>query len=245
MSALAHILESEGMVTIVLGLVPQHVRAMRPPRALLVPFELGRPLGAPHRAELQRDVLSAALRLLSRPGPGPVVEEFESIDAINDESPQADPWLCPVSFPAAAAGDGLGDRIAQETRLLRPWFDLGYRQRGHTGADVSGIDLDELIGWLCDFLADDSSDASPIDGRPLAESFKLGVEDLKAFYVEAITVQPNAASSSDINAWFWEETAAGELLWLLREHLQKHPDEGIRLHAQFTLVPAAQVAQRQ
>ncbi|MCZ6709448.1 MAG: hypothetical protein O7B25_03710 [Gammaproteobacteria bacterium] len=245
MCALAHFLESEGMVTIVLGLIPQHVRVMRPPRALLVPFELGRPLGPPHQAELQREVLCAALRLLSRPGPGPVLEAFESIEPINDEASEAEPWLCPVSFPAAATGDGLSDRIAQEINLLRPSFDLGYRQRGHTAADVSGIELHDLIGWLCNFLADDSSDASPIEGRSLAESFKLGVEDLKAFYVEAITVQPSSASSSDINSWFWGETAAGELLWGLREHLQEHPDEGIRLHAQLTLVPAAQVAQRQ
>lgn len=229
----------------VLGLIPQHVRVMRPPRALLLPFELGRPLGAPHDAELQREILTAALSLLDQPGPGPVLQAFETSRSINDESSDAEPWLCPVSFPTTVTGDNLGDRIVHEISLLRPWFDLGYRQRGHTAADVSGIELNELVGWLCDFLTDDSPDASPSQERSLAESFKLGVEDLKAFYIEAITVQPNSASSSDINTWFWGETAAGELLWCLREHLQKHPDEGIRLHAQLTLVPAAQIALRQ
>jgi len=251
-SGLAHFLESEGMVTVVLGLIPQHVRVMRPPRALLLPFELGRPLGTPCDAELQRDVLTAALGLLHKSGPGPVLETFDSeigIDSTDGESCDEASWVCPVSFPTIAAGSGLSDRIADEVRVLRPLFDLGYRQRGHTAADVSGIDLDQLVGWLCSFLAghrsDESPDESPVEGRTLAESFKLGVEDLKAFYVEAITVPPNSASSSDINTWFWEETAAGELLWSLRERLREHPDEGVRRHSQFTLVPAAQVARRQ
>ena len=85
---------------------------------------------------------------------------------------------------------------------------------------------------------------SPVAGRSLSETFKLGVEDLKAFYLEAVTAQPSAGSANDINTWFWDETAAGELLWRLREQLREHPDNGIRLHSQFTLVPAAQIERR-
>jgi hypothetical protein len=240
-SGLAHFLESEGIATIVLGLIPQHVRAMRPPRALILPFELGRPLGAPHNPELQREVLSTALKLLKHAGPGPVVESFDT--DLDTDTGDGEPWVCPVSFPAQSTGGGLADRIIQEVALLRPWFDLGYRQRGHSAADASGIEIDELVRWLCEFLSEASPD-TPVAEHSLVESFKLAVEDLKAFYLEAITVQPNSGSSNDINSWFWEETAAGDLLWSLRERLGEHADEGIRLHSQFTLVPAAQVARR-
>ena len=58
---LAHCLEGEGIATVVIGLIPQHVRAMKPPRALLAPFELGRPLGLPSDLDLQRKVLFNAL----------------------------------------------------------------------------------------------------------------------------------------------------------------------------------------
>ena len=233
-------MESEGLATIVLGLIPQHVRVMRPPRALLVPFELGRPLGAPHNAELQRDVLTTALSLLDHSGPGPVAQIYDSdvgADAGDDQ-----PWVCPVSFPAPPTGNSLADCIAEEVRLLRPWFDLAYRQRGHTGSNASGTDIEALVVWLCMF---ESAAATLVDGRPLADSFKLAVEDLKAFYLEAVTAQPSSSTSSDLSKWFWEQTAAGELLWSLRKALREHPDEGVRLHAQFTLVPKSVVARRE
>ena len=54
------------MPTVLIGLVPQHVDRMRPPRALLVPFELGRPLGAPGDPAFQHRVLDAALQLAQR-----------------------------------------------------------------------------------------------------------------------------------------------------------------------------------
>ncbi|MDH3643029.1 MAG: hypothetical protein OES38_13090 [Gammaproteobacteria bacterium] len=242
MSGLAHFLESEGIATIVLGLVPHHVRAMQPPRALLVPFELGRPLGAPHDPTAQREVLTAAFALLDHSGPGPVIKTFDT--EVTPSAINAEPWACPVSFPAPTKDYTLADRISEEVRLLQPWFELGYRQRGHTAADVSGIDIEVLLQWLARFLGDSVPTESPVPGRSLAESFKLGVEDLKAFYLESITTQPSTGSSVDVNSWFWEETAAGELLWQLRGKLREHLDDAIRLHAQFTLVPTTEVARR-
>jgi hypothetical protein len=246
-SGLAYFLEAEGIATVVLGLIPHHVRKMRPPRALLVPFELGRPLGAPHDPELQHEVLSAALGLLDQAGPGPIVASFEASFEAKSGAISADQeaWVCPVSFPVAATGSSLAERVGAEVRLLQPWFNLAYRQRGHTAADVSGMDMDTLVGWLSEFLDDPGPRVSPVAQASLSESFKLGLEDLKAFYLEAITVQPHSGSSSDLNTWFWEETAAGELLWSLRERLWEHPDDGIRLHARFTLVPVAQIDRRE
>ena len=48
---------------------------MKPPRALAVPFELGRPFGAPNEVEFQRKVLHNCLELLERES-GPVLEDF-------------------------------------------------------------------------------------------------------------------------------------------------------------------------
>lgn len=68
-------------------------------------------------------------------------------------------------------------------------------------------------------------------------TFKLAIEDLKAFYLEAATSEPGARSVDAVNDWFWSQTAAAELLWDLRARLGEHDNEGIKAHAAFTLVP--------
>ncbi len=241
MCGLGHILEAQGIATIVVGLVPQHVKTMRPPRALVVPFETGRPFGAPNAADLQRDVLSAVLGLLDEPGPGPLIETFEADVAAVEI---AEEWACPVSFPSPGSRSAVADRLLDETRLLMPWFDQGQKQRGHSAVGASGLDVEKICTWLSEFIAEPRPDESPLAERTLGETFKLAVEDLKAFYLEAVTAQPGSGSAQAINNWFWDETAAGELLWDLRQRLRKDADDVVRLHASFTLVPEAQVRRR-
>ena len=234
-------LEAQGIATIVVGLVPQHVKTMRPPRALVVPFDLGRPLGGPNDLELQNSVLSAALGLLDETGPGPVLETFEADVAPVDA---AEAWACPVSFPARGSGSAVADRLVEEVRLLIPWFDQSQKQRGHNTVGASNLDVESICTWLCEFLEDPRPAASPVDERTLGETFKLAVEDLKAFYLEAVTAQPGSGGAQAINDWFWDETAAGALFWELRPRLREDADEVVRLHASFTLIPEAQIRRR-
>ncbi len=42
MSGLAHYFEDKGLATVIISLVRKHTILIRPPRALWVPFELGR-----------------------------------------------------------------------------------------------------------------------------------------------------------------------------------------------------------
>ena len=64
------------MATTQLSLIRPHTASLKPPRALWVPFELGRPLGAPGDAEFQGDVLREALALMERDDT-PVLEDFD------------------------------------------------------------------------------------------------------------------------------------------------------------------------
>lgn len=59
-------LESRGLPTASITLLPEITRKLAPPRALSVPYPLGFPLGAAHDAKLQRRILAAALALLER-----------------------------------------------------------------------------------------------------------------------------------------------------------------------------------
>jgi hypothetical protein len=243
-SGLGHLLEREGFATVLIGLVPQHVQAMKPPRALLVPFELGRPLGEPGNPEAQRAVLSSALQLLDQPGPGPIVESFVAASVTKGvgSTPVEETWACPVSFPAVA-DEGLSARVQQEISLLMPWFERSVEQRKHTATGVSGMTIEEVATWLT-LLLESSESASTSAEQPLAMTFKLAIEDLKAFYLEAATAQPGG-SATDLSSWFWRQTAGGELIWSLREVLKGFEgDEQLRIYAAFTSVPEAEVQRR-
>lgn len=68
-------LEREGITTVSISLLREVVSALRPPRALWVPFPMGYPMGKPNDAALQHRVLAAALALLSR-NDVPVLADF-------------------------------------------------------------------------------------------------------------------------------------------------------------------------
>ena len=95
MSTLAHYFEREGFATSLISLIPMHTEKIQSPRALAVPFELGRPYGAVGDAAFQRRVLEAQIDLFDRES-GPVFEEFD------DDPPDVagkPGWNCSVSLP--------------------------------------------------------------------------------------------------------------------------------------------------
>ena len=72
MSALGHYIEEEGIATVAIATVRPQAERTRPPRALWVPFELGRPFAPPSDPAFQKQVILAALRLLEAEA-GPVL----------------------------------------------------------------------------------------------------------------------------------------------------------------------------
>jgi hypothetical protein len=71
-------LERQGISTVALLLLREVGEAVRPPRALFVPFPHGYPLGRPHDPAQQLAVLEAALRLLEDAGAKPpVLADYE------------------------------------------------------------------------------------------------------------------------------------------------------------------------
>jgi hypothetical protein len=60
-------LERRGISTVALVLLRHVAEAVRPPRALFLPFRHGYPLDRPNDAARQHAVLEAALRLLEDP----------------------------------------------------------------------------------------------------------------------------------------------------------------------------------
>lgn len=72
-------LERRGIATVAIQLLREVAEAVRPPRALWVPFPHGYPLGAPGEPETQKGVLRAALELVEmRSTEPPLLTDYRS-----------------------------------------------------------------------------------------------------------------------------------------------------------------------
>lgn len=241
MSAVGHYLEEGGIPTASISLVREHTEAMAPPRALWVPFILGRPLGAPHDAGFQRQVLGALLALFEAES-GPVLRDFAHDAPRPDSGDVPDGAACPVNFarprPPAMEGDELAAKLADELDELRPWHDLAVRRRGGSAVGLSGLTPEQAGAFLCAFAAD-----RPLDGlrpeQPLAMALKQAADDLRTYCEEAAAAQPGGVGAQEMEDWFYRHTLAGRLLHTVRVRALAHPDGAVRALGERALIPRA------
>lgn len=243
MGGLAHYLEEEGIPTTQIALIRKHAEEIKPPRALAVPFELGRPLGAPNEPEFQRRVLHSCLELLTRES-GPVLEDFP------DDAPGADVdqegWTCPVNF--AAPVDDVSDQdlirqsLEQEIALLRPWYEESKQNRnGRTNFGISGKTPEEIAAYLAEVVVAREDAVSPIAGTPSHLAFKHMADDIRYFYMEAAIARPDGrATDLDIGNWLWGETTLGKVLVTIRDWAMETDHKGFNALAVTAIVPTHQ-----
>ncbi len=237
MSALSHYLEQEGIPTVSVSLIREHTAALKPPRALWVPFMLGRPFGVPNDAAFQRKVTVAALQLLERTD-GPVLEDFPEEAPYEDLGEVAEAQNCPVSFPRMRSEGTLGERLGDEIAQLGAWHEVARRHNGRTTLGITGLAPDALGKFLAAWVG--GTPQPPFDSTLTpGAALKLAADELKAFYYEAKGVQPGRHSPADILRWFWLETAAGELFVALRDWAAKSEDPSMKGLATTSLVPRA------
>ena len=184
-----------------------------------MPFELGRPVGAPGHPGFQSRVLRAALDLLDRPQ-GPVLEDFPE-DEPAGQTPEV-PLACPVSFAADVdaldAERELLKAFRAEAQGLRGWYDEAVRLRGRTTADSTGLAPEAVIDFVAAFARGEAP-ANPVPGVSLGMALKMATEDLKAYYNESLTGQPGRTTDVvSLEEWFWGETAAARVLNEIRKH---------------------------
>lgn len=190
-----------------------HTERIRPPRALWVPFELGRPIGAHGNAAFQARVVRAALELVEC-AEGPVLADFPDDEPVATE-PEA-PLACPVSFAADAAAldvdSALPDAFRAEVKGLRDWYDEAVRQRLRTTANSVGLAPDAVADFIAAFARGEDLD-NPLPEVSPAMALKMATEDLKAYYNESMTARPGGHTDPvSLENWFWGETAAARML---------------------------------
>ncbi|MBT4489904.1 MAG: hypothetical protein HN732_09255 [Rhodospirillaceae bacterium] len=247
MGGLAHFLEDEGLATTQISLIRPQTENTKPPRALWVPFELGRPMGAPNDAAFQTKVLRAALALLES-DQGPVLLADFDEDAPADTAAQdGEGWFCPISLPPLekdiTAGGGYKAAMEAEIGGLSTWYDIALRERGRTTMGLSGMTINQIADFICDFL-DGEVPEKPSEDLTLAQTMKYAVEDLKAYYREAASAQPGHNTGRQMNNWFYGQTAAGKALyalWPIADKLAKERDDSfMKTFANVLLIPSSQ-----
>ena len=232
-------MESEGIPTTQISLIREHTERMKPPRALWVPFDLGRPLGAPDDPGFQKKVLLAALGLLEEHD-GPVIRDFPE-DAPASEHVSM-PAACPVSFgtPSGQRKAGLLADFREEAEGLQNWFDLGLKKRGRTTTGTSKLSLGEIVKLLSVF-AEGEMPTSPVSGVSVDVVLKLACEDLKAYYTEAISAQPGGPQRpDDLADWFWGQTVAARVIGKVRACALQCEGNAFKLLGTVLLIPRNQ-----
>lgn len=241
MSALGYYLEDEGLPTVSISLVRKHTEKIEPPRALWVPFELGRPVGPANDPAFQKRVLRAALGLLESSN-GPVVLEDFDIDMPGAAGELG--WRSPIPIepadPDTADHDALTRALEREMALVRPVYERAVAARGRTTVGLARVDPAELPALVVSFFAGGPAENPVPEVRP-GHVMRYASDDLRAYYLEAASFGDERPSSLQLADWYWDETLAGRTVMALRAACLAGSDKVLSTIAKVILVPGRQV----
>ena len=233
---MAHMLEERGLPTTVLALVLPQVEKTRPPRALMTPFMLGRPLGEPNDSDFQRRALLQALRLLERTDGPVILEHFPDDNPSHFDRPDWKPSAmvpAPGSYADASAWE---DAFRDELELVLPAWERFEARFGRSTVGLSGQSLQDWPEFATAFLRGELPTVPLHDTAALALRFLC--DDIKAMYGEAAQADGPAPSAGQIDRWFWRETVAGQLLIALRSKAMESENNALKTVGGRFFVPA-------
>jgi hypothetical protein len=223
--------------------VRENTERMRLPRFLWVPFELGRPFGAPGEPDFQRRVLRAALALLEREDGPVILEDFP------DEAPlalgvdDAEAWSCPIAFRPPTDGDPeLVRETLAEIERLAPWHEIYVARRGRAAPAACDMTHREVVRSLGALAVGVDAPDAPSD-LPLQQWVRLGCEDVRTWYLEAAQGQPGRATSSALQDWFWRQTAFARLIAMAAMVFARSADGGQQMFGRRAMVPRVHMQQ--
>ncbi len=219
---IAHWIEQQGINTVVIGLVKLHLEKIKPPRALAVSFEFGRPLGGPEDSKFQLEVLTTALGLIETLTE-PAIVDFEKDDPRATPDPK---WAAPKVAVA--------DTIANEVIALKPFYQAQCVNKSRTSVGVSKIPIAEAAALFDSAMAGEKLSSSREEISP-ALMLRLAIDDLKAYYAEA-ALGKGSPASRQVHDWFWLESLLGQQVRELRTRYMKSDDPKLaNLGEKFTV----------
>ncbi len=206
-----------------------------------MPFPLGRPLGVADDPEFQTDVLRSALRLFET-ATEPTIADFprEAPDGNGDGV-----WACSIAMPEPDVSD-LESALRREVDLLTPWYEETRRHRGRTTIGMSGATPEQIDAVVSLVVAcaqgEGFSDIPAAASEPnwihrMPMLLRYAVEDLRAFYQEAVTSRPGTSppSQHDMHTWIFEQTALGQALLQIGHRIAEVGDQPLLMMRGFII----------
>ncbi len=195
-----------------------HIEKVPPPRGLWTPFQLGRPLGKPGDKTFQRRVILQALRLFERTDGPVILEDFPDDPPGWCDVPAWQPpfSLSRLSTPSKAANWLVA--LSAEITQVAPHWALARQRFGRTtvGVGISELNPEAWPQFLAAFLEAKLLARPPPRHFAPALALRFTIDDLKAYYSEAVQSDGGAPASRQVDAWFWRETLAGQFVQALR-----------------------------
>ena len=145
---------------------------------------------------------------------GPVLEDYP----IDLTASEADAQIaCPIDFKhSRTEHTSWSDRLSEELSLLLPWHELSMKRRKGRTLTNSTIDSKrEAILRLAHLLTEESIPPTEFTW------FKETIEELKFFYLEAMTARPGEPNQKALEELFWRDTVLGEALIACHQILEE------------------------
>ena len=222
MGGLANFIERAGVATTSISLIREHSEAVGPPRALWVPFPLGRPLGVAGDNAFQPGITCRAQLV----GDGDFTRN-RGLSRRGSEHGRARRMGLSGQLRAAQAPT-LEQRLRMEIARLNPWAEETRRARGRTLIGASGGSTETLdaIAAVLAYVADGGDvhqlpktdgDGQPIDvawWHTMPFLLRHLAEDLRIHYQEAVAAQPGGGQPThrELTQWIFSQTVLGETL---------------------------------
>ena len=247
MSGLSCYIERAGVATTSISLIREHSEALKPPRALWVPFPLGRPLGSADDPDFQLRVMRAAFGLLES-ATEPTIVDFPE-EAPSTSGPGE--WACPLNLPASDGDSAsLTERLRGEVNTLLPWAQETRRTRGgRTLFGASGAEVEDIATLIAVFgaLADGASPMELPTGcgaesvewsYPMPFLIRHLADDLRIVYHEAVASRPGPRppDHNALSHWIMDETVFGQALTAVALSLTAVGDKRLEILRGF-LIP--------
>ena len=235
MSALGHYLEEEGVPTVAISLIRPQTENTKPPRALWVPFELGRPFGPPSDPAFQKRVILAAER---KRGPV-IIEDFPEDDPRERPDPA---WRPPFAKPDldGVSAMKLAAALEDESEQVEAAYRRAAAERERTVVGLSGLSIGEAGRYMASWLRGQTPE-SPSSEMSAPLTLRFAVDDLKAAYIEVALSGSARPSSKQLGDWLWNDTVAGAAIFALRSMYLTSDDERLKAIAGLFLVPGVRI----
>lgn len=221
MGALAHVLEANGLATVAIFPTDDIPTRMRPPRALVARFPLGRPLGRPNDPPFQHGVLRAALDLLASPS-GPVVGTFPEV--ITDEAAEA------LSCPLPPRHDPSLPPPVDEALALRAAVGRA------TGHGLRAPDAEDVAAALAAF--DRIANGVAVAEAGLDGDVRAAARTVLTYYeMAALGLSDHVPGARQAETWYAQHTEAGATMRRARDELRR---QGAERPVWYYLLPSTQ-----